>query len=341
MRPLASLTVTLALGVALGACGREPARRPAPILRSDPFEGSLSPPPGKDAIVVATVGEDKIYADDVARYAAQAKCSPREAVDELVDLMLLAQEARRRGLTDDPEVIEARQQARVRAYLAQTFEAGFSKPADVPQEDVDFMWNKPEVRTHFDHAEVRIVTFARFPVDPKKGTPEEREAAHRAVLELARRVKATPPKDAAELVAMGEAVGKELGVPTSNAKVWTTPTGRTVPEFANATFAIPKVGDVSAPVETKWGWDLIYLMEIDPEEHLDKAQAAPEIREKIFGISRTRAFDAWVNKLVARRTIQRFDERLDALEIDAPLGMLDGTGAPASPIPGVPGEPAP
>jgi peptidyl-prolyl cis-trans isomerase C len=75
-----------------------------------------------DPQVVAEVGKQKVTRAQVAAYvdaqSARARPSPQEALDALVSRSLLAEQARREGLTDD-EAVKARVAAAEREVLAQ------------------------------------------------------------------------------------------------------------------------------------------------------------------------------------------------------------------------------
>jgi peptidyl-prolyl cis-trans isomerase C len=315
------------LGLALAACAEPPP--PPPIALVYRFEGSLSPSPGPGALVVAEVGEDKIYDRDVAAHARAFGITPRQAVSELIDLTLLAQEARRQGLTDDPDVVDARKRARVLQLLRRTFAAEFDGPEDVPQEDVDIMWARNEVRLHFDHPEVRVVHYFRFLAHKKTATPEEDEAAEAGARELEAKVRANPPRSKQAFLELGKAVAEARKLPHANSAYWTPRKGRAVAAFAEAVFAIPRVGAISPAVKTDWGWDLIYLEQIDPERHWTVQQAKPEIQRRIFPESRSKRFELWLDKMLAGRTIVRHDDNLAKIAVDVPITPAGGQ-APAA-----------
>jgi len=117
------------------ACGAKEAHAPA-VPPGETWRGSLSPPPATGAEVVATVNGESIYAADVARVMAARGLDRAAALDELVVQELLAVEARRRGLADDPEVVDTRRRERVRAMLRRDFEPSFDGPEDIPADEI-------------------------------------------------------------------------------------------------------------------------------------------------------------------------------------------------------------
>src|SRR5207249_2135135 len=120
--------------------------------------------PRETGEVVATVDGTPIYAADVGRQMGARGQTAARALDELVGAELLAAAARRRGLVDDPEVIDARKRERVRAFLRREFEPTFKGPEDVPQQEVDEIYAMPAMRDYFDHGEYHRVAYVRVEV---------------------------------------------------------------------------------------------------------------------------------------------------------------------------------
>ena len=288
------------------ACGRhEPP--PATATVGEHFDGDWSPQPAENAEVVATVNGANIYAADVMRQAAAENQTPAQALDTLVSAELLAQEARRRGLTDDPEVVEARKKVRVRRLVEKTFLPSFGSPADVPKEDVDRALRVASVQYHFDHREQRLVGYARIEL-ANNASPDEEARARTIAAGFTALARAAQPKNKADLLNLLMLYDRGMGGGDIGREI-----GGMVPEFGKAAFALGKVGEVSDPVRTRWGWDVLILFAINPERHASREDAIAEVREGMFDSSRREAFLRWADGLVARARVYRNDELLGAI----------------------------
>jgi len=294
------------------ACGGgKPARAPARqsrVAAGEHWTGSLSPRPSPDAVAVAEVNGDTIWDADVARHAAARHLDARAALDELIELELLAQAAQKRGLSDDAEVAEARKQARTRALLHGDFAAGFKSPADVPEADIDLVWGNPKIYLRFNHQLYHEVRYLRVELK-KDASPAEVEAARVQAETLRAAALAAAP---ASKDAFGEAVmaaAQPLGIKVVMADHAATQ-GGTVKEFLDAAMALTRVGDLSPVTRTPWGWDVLYLYNVIPDVHQSKQQATPELRKLIFEESRRRAFVGWAERLVHAARVVRHDELL-------------------------------
>jgi hypothetical protein len=80
-------------------------------------------PRGPDDPVVATVNGERIYLSRVEELARQTGASPRRVAEGMVEMTLLAQEARERGLLDEPRVVRTYEKALVQELLARQVEA--------------------------------------------------------------------------------------------------------------------------------------------------------------------------------------------------------------------------
>ncbi|MBU1656498.1 MAG: hypothetical protein KJ558_17040, partial [Gammaproteobacteria bacterium] len=83
-------------------------------------------------VAVARVNGVPITASRVVKLARETGRSPSEVVDRLISFELLAQEARRRGLSSHPETREATRKAMVQRYLELEFEDSH-RPEDMPE----------------------------------------------------------------------------------------------------------------------------------------------------------------------------------------------------------------
>jgi len=72
------------------------------------------------------------------------------------------------------------------------------------------------------------------------------------------------------------------------------PRGTMVPAFEKAAFSLKKVGDISPPIHTQFGWHIIQLL-----GHHDTSQASLQaVQDDIIQILRQQSLDQWMDKLV-------------------------------------------
>ncbi|MBI4512342.1 MAG: peptidylprolyl isomerase [Deltaproteobacteria bacterium] len=285
------------------------------------FEGSLSPAPHPSSEVVALVNGDRIYLEDVERQARERKVTPSRALRELIDAMLLSQEAARRGLANTEEAASARKRERVRRLIEDEFESRFNGPEDVPQGEIDKLWTRLDIQNFFNHELYHEVAYARVPLN-RNATPEKEAEARKIADEIHKRAIEQAPKTWQEFHDLAGKVGNSSGTQVDRFTYSTTRHhSGTFESFAAAVFSISKTGDVAKPVRTPWGWDVIYLYQIIPKRQTAKSEAEPEIRQKIFDSSRRAAFQAWVDGLVGKAAIVRSDERLTKIEVQSPVGL--------------------
>lgn len=308
-----------------GSCGRTPERPSAPpaVATGERWEGSLTPPPPQGAEVVAEVDDARIYLADVERQARARGISPRQALDELITIELLAAEAVRRGLADDPAAVETRRRERVRRLIETDFVGRFDGPEDVPAADLEAMWKRRDVYLYFNHEEYHSVRYVRVPVS-KNASPEENAAARALAEAIWRRAEKERPATDDDFAKLAQAVGAERGQKLESARYSTARTGPAVKEFADAAFSIARIGDVARPVRTAWGWDVLYLYNIIPARKMTFEEAEPELRRRIFEASRRDAFLRWVDAIARRYPTRRDDAALARLAGDA--ATLTGGG---------------
>jgi hypothetical protein len=314
-------TLAFLIFLAAAACGAREAPAPA-VDPGERFAGSFTPPPRDgSAEVVATVDGERIYAADVARVMAARGLEARAALDELVAAELLAGEARRRGLLDDPEVVDTRRRERVRALMRRDFEPSFDGPEDVPEAEVEEIYRVPRVRRYYDHGRYHGVAYVRAELK-KDASPAEVAAARAAAQAFRELAVAARPQTPQELFALAGKLPPGMKVTAAPNQIFQTSIdGPAVKPFAEAAMALEKLGDLSPPTRTEWGWDVLMLTEIVPEVRASREEAFADIRKNRFEPSRRLAYERWVEAFLARVKIERNDALLEHVQVDSLVGM--------------------
>jgi hypothetical protein len=337
MTPAARSSLVVLLVAACGSTGDRP---PADVVRAVPQVSYDEDPAGRE--VVARVDDVPIYADCVARQMSvdpargSSASALQAALDDCVAFELLAQEARRRGLTSDPDAVMTQRREAVRALIDRVFTPLFDSPDDVPRADIERFW--PRLQRYFNHTELRSALHCRFKL--KRGTvrngPEDLEAK-RLAGELYPKV-AGRKVDLAELIQLcGEATATHaMLVPE---KPFTFEHGGNVDRaYADAVFAVPAAGRVTPPVRTAWGWDLILVTEIAPAVNKSFAEAVPELQQMFFYDPdfegyRENHFLLWAARFGKGVAVEVHPERIPASE-DIQAEALGAVAAdPALPAP--------
>jgi hypothetical protein len=325
---------TLALGLALAGCGSPEVSAPtaaAPARRATYDET----PDGRE--VVARVDGVPIYADCVATQARGSALPEAEAraaaLKECVAFELLAQESRRR-LPEQREAVEVQTREAVRALIDREFTPTFDGPEDVPAADIDRLW--PKLEPYYNHPELRSIYYCRVRVSKKEPRGGPKDLARRAFAEevraslIARKAVGKKSLFAACAAAAGK---RRLEISKKVIRVGEKDPAYD-PTFVDAVFAMKGVGDVSPPIRTPWGWDVMLLTRVEPAQSKDRVAADPDIRNLLFydldfDGYRVNQFLAWANQFGQDSKVQLFPERIpldDGLGGVAPGGAGGGDG---------------
>lgn len=303
---------------ALAACGQGGPDQPARATVA-PAVATSADAAGRE--VVARVDGEPIYADCVATQAAARGLDRAAALAECVDFELLAQEARRRGLAADPDVLGVRRTAMVRALVEADYAPTLDDPSDVPEADVRWLW-QTQLERRYNRPERRRATYCRVPVakEAAAGGPEDR-AARALSGALHDAFASMRDLDAARFAALCwmAAGGREVKATARQTNPFVRrgqhEGGMYAREFVDGAFAIPAVGRVSAPIRTSWGWDVLLLTELLPAEEKTLAEADAEIRDGLIHRVETepyrrKRFEAWMQRLLAGHEIHLFPDNL-------------------------------
>jgi len=232
---------------------------------------------------VARVGGVPVYASAIHEHARATSSDRRRALDDLIAQELLAQEARRRGFAEAPEVLAKRKQALVRRFISQEFERKTAAPEAVPEHDARLTYQ--QMYEYFHHQ--RMLRVLNVCTD---------ETSARA---LWSDLHARPPHLPDEFRALAARHG------AAASELLTEETSRGYhPAWRQAVFAaLHKSGDVMPPIRLdgvtpQCSWFVAFCEEYFPARDDSFAQALPEIRRRTFEDWRRHAFQSWSASLV-------------------------------------------
>ena len=79
--------------------------------------------------------------------------------------------------------------------------------------------------------------------------------------------------------------------------------GETVPEFEKAAFGA-KPGEIVGPVETEFGYHLIEVTEVRPQETRSLEEVESQIRDQLVAAERDEEFQAWIEEQTKKRDVK-------------------------------------
>jgi len=302
---LAPASLSLAQTAATPAAA--PAVAAAPTTAEDPDK------------VVLQVGSEKMTVADfnnfVAALPAQVQAmvrgpGKRMLVDRIVDIKLLAQEAQKRSLDQDPKVKMAIQMSREQA-LAQALAEEVTKP----EGDAALKAKYEADKSKYEQVRARhiLISVAGGDAPPAPGQKQLTDAEAKAKAESIRDRIVNKKEDFAA-IAKAESDDKGSAVQGGELPGFFG-RGRMVPEFEQAAFSL-KDGEVSQPVKTKYGYHIIQTLE-------RKTPSFEEVKAQLAGQPNTQKLDDLLKQLKSPDTVK-----------------IDESFFPAGPaIPGHPGTP--
>lgn len=340
-RPMrAALSSALLLGClsaclagCLAGCNEEPLKQASPD--AGPTVAGLSA--DQAARVVAKVGDRTITLGDFARAVErmdqydrlryQSKERRHELLEEMIDVDLLADEAKRRGLDKDPVAQDELRMILRDAMLAQSRE-GLPTPAQVPDQ---------EVRAYFDSHADKFVEPERRRVaaivmsDKKDAEKVLKEASKAKTVgewgELVQKHSLTAPKrkgptNPAELAGDLGIVGPPDDPRGSNLRV---------PEPVRAAaFTLKDVNDLAPDlVEAEGRFFIVRLAGVSPPHHRTLAQADKAIRVLLIQAKMAAREHALEADLLKQFPVQIDETALDAVKLPPGLEKAEHSAFPA------------
>jgi peptidyl-prolyl cis-trans isomerase C len=270
--------------------------------------------------VVITVGDfqDRINKQSPyvrARYTSLER--KKEFLDNLVRFEVLAKEAEKKGLHKDPEVVRTMKQVMIQKLMKDEFDNR------VKLEDVTDAECKTYYDAHpeeFNKAEEVRVALILLPTQEKA----------KKVLEDPR-IKGIESAGFRALVAehsIDEAT-KDRG---GDLRYFDLSTKELPQEIVKAAFALTNIGDVSAPIRTQQGWNVIKLTGRRKAVTRSLDDVKPQIKNRLFRDKRQAAMDDYIKDLRNKATVEVHEARLAKVIVEG--GNPNAPGVPA-PGPGM------
>jgi peptidyl-prolyl cis-trans isomerase C/peptidyl-prolyl cis-trans isomerase D len=236
------------------------------------------------ANVLATVGNTKItlkeFNQKYNKVLESAIHPPTKAayLEDLIRLEIGLQEAKKKKLQNDPIVRERYEQILYAALVEQAIGKQVEKIKITESDMKKYYAKTPELRTN--HILIQI------PPNATKAQKAEAKARAQKILKEVRSSK----KSFAELVAL---YSDDQSTKRNGGDIGWQSRLTIVPQYYDAAFKLKTGQIVSSPVETKFGYHIIKLVDRNPYERANKRH----LRQVIFDQKRGDIFNAFFGKL--------------------------------------------
>jgi peptidyl-prolyl cis-trans isomerase C len=269
----------------------------------------------------------------------------KEFLDGLVRFEVLAAEAERKGLADDPDIQNAVRKLMVQKLVQKYFQEGDAK--EIPEAELREYFEKNKAE-YFRPARVRLAAVSFL---APQGSPQ-RAAKGAAARKAAGDIKAQAAKNPlafgqlAQKYSEDEAtrpLGGDLGFKSREdlVKAYGEP-------FAASVFG-QKDGTISGVLESTQGFHVVRVAGHQEELNRPFEQVKDQLAAKLFRERKQKNLEAWVKQLKDQARIRVDDAALEKIVVDTEPGAPGSMGAgghmgmPGGPMgampPGMPGMP--
>jgi peptidyl-prolyl cis-trans isomerase C len=230
---------------------------------------SAAPAQGDSTKVVLTVDGEKVTQKEfdqlIDSLPEQAKAQARgpmkrQMAEQIARVKLLAAEAKKKGLDQDPAV-QSRIRFQTENLLAGAAYNELQKKARMDEASVRKYYD--EHKGEFETAEARhiLVKFKGSPVPAREGKTElSEEQALAKSQEIRKKLLAGE-----DFAALAKAESDDVGSGSNGGSLGSFGHGQMVPEFDKVAFSLP-IGQISEPVKTQFGYHLIRVEKRDAKQ---------------------------------------------------------------------------
>jgi peptidyl-prolyl cis-trans isomerase C len=290
------------------------------------------------ATPVATLGGDSITREELerrfsemspyARARYQTVEQRKEYVDGLARFEVLAQEAVRRGLQNEPDVVEMAKKVMVQKLIQQELDAKANPVSD------------GELAAYYEKHKTDYVKPEMTRASDVFLAGRDKRAQADAILAKA---KALPPNDFGGFARLARESSEDPKTQPLDGDMrylsveeMTTQFG---PAVAQALGALQVNGELAPVVETDAGFYVLKLQGRQPALNLTLDQVRPQLQGRIANERRQQRLDALVEALKEKSHYALDDKALAQVQIDMKAPTRDAKGPPPGFLPAGPGAP--
>lgn len=241
---------------------------------------------------------------DYARQVFEGPGGKEKFLDEMVKKEVLFQEAGKQGLDKDPEFIKKMEDVRKMALISDLLEKNVMSGVRVTDK---------EVSDYYDRHKSEFTTAGR--TRASHILVKTRAEAERVLQRLEKGEKFGNVAKAVSIDRESAKNGGDIGYFSR---------GQIVPEFEEAVASM-KVGQISGPVKTRFGYHIIKVTDRKPGPVAAFERVKEVIRQKLTGEKQREAFDSYLDNLMKNYKVKINKVALNALKEPGHGAAPEGT----------------
>ncbi len=282
---------TFVMAVGVGCQGKPSGEKPT-LGATGPILARIDDRVITVADLEAQIGKQDPYVQH--RYSSIEK--RKALLDNLVRFEVLAEEARRRGYDKDPEVVNLVKEHMVAELVRRDFESK-TKAEDIPDAEAESYY-KERIKEFLQPEEVRVSAILMAD-----------ETAATKVAAAARALPKTDSKGFDDLVAQ-HSIDEDARPRAGDLTYFSRTSSQYPKQIVDAGFALAAVGDVSAPVKTAAGFQILRLTARKPPFTRSFAEVKITIKRLLHSQSRAKKMAQWEAEMRQKVKIEIFADKL-------------------------------
>jgi peptidyl-prolyl cis-trans isomerase C len=315
---------------ALPSCNRTPPGTVEMNFRHPEGQGEKVATFDGDAITTSELQQRFLEMTPMGRTRFQSLEQKREYVEGLARFELLAQEALKRGLHKDPEVIHAAKQMMVQRLLRQEL---YEKPTPVSDAELTQYYDGHKA----DYVKPELVRLSHiFLAAPKEDAKKVAEQKAKAEA-LVKKAKALQPTDFTGFATLVREGSEDEASKARDGDLRFLPLTELAngygPEIAAAAANMKDVGQVTSPIQTEKGWHILKLQGRQAALNLGLDDVKTQLQTRVLYERRNTNFSKLMEDLKARNHFKVNDEVLAKVEVDLKAPTKEPKGPPPGFIP--------
>ncbi len=322
--PRSSSLLLLAAASLTVACGDPSGGQQINVLHNKDGRGTKVATFGNDSVTVEELKQRFAEMSPYSRAGYQTVEKKKEYVEGLARFELLAAEAARRGMLNDPEVVETAKKVMVQRLLQKELE---EKPTPVPDSEVAAYY----IQHHGDYVKPEMIRLSHIFLAAPKGDAEKRAAQKAKALELLDKARAAPPMDYQSFATLVRQSSEEPRTKPLEGDMRFLSSEELAKQYglevAKAAGQLSKVGQLAPDVvETDAGFHVLKLQGRQSELNLSQDQVKTQIQNILIHEQKMKNYQKLLDGLKGSQNYKVDDAALAKVEIDVKAPSVEAKG---------------
>ncbi|UKL13953.1 peptidylprolyl isomerase [Dissulfurimicrobium hydrothermale] len=239
---------------------------------------------------------------------AQNPQAKEQLVERWTQITLLAMKARDMKLDQDPEVKSRIEDLKNSLLAQEIIRKEIDKDIPVSDQEAKEFYEKNKA----EFSQPEMIKARHILIRPQGNSEKAWKEAEAKAKDIKKKL-----EKGADFAQLAKQYSEDPGTKDKGGELGLFPKGRMVPEFEKAAFAL-KVGEISAPVKTQFGYHIIKVEEKKPAETKPLKDVMSQVKQMVKMEKQQNELEKLIDQIKTKYPVKIHKDAISALQVESP-----------------------